>query len=254
MRKWMLGLAAVAAAAVAAPAQDKQDKAAVAVVKKAIDAHGGADALNKYKAGVMKMKGTATVMGLDMDFTGTISYALPDKFKLDMDAELMGMKLKVLNVTDGKNVKSTLNGMAVPLPDAAKDELLNNAVEQEVAQLTPLLDAEKFTLKAGDDADVGGKKAAVVVVSGKRLKDKEWKLFFDKDKGTLVKTQRKGLSPDGQNEVDEETLYEDYKKVDGVMTAHKFTVKHDGNKFLSFEVTEVAYKDKLDDKEFSTDD
>jgi hypothetical protein len=254
MRKWVFGLVGVAALVAAAPAQDKQDKAAVEVIKKAIDAHGGADALNKYKAGAMKMKGTAAVMGIDLEFVGTVAYAFPDKFKMTFDADLMGQKLAMVQVANGENVKTTMNGMAIPLPDAAKNELMAAATEQEVGMLTPLLDAEKYTLKSGGEAEVGTKKANVVIVSGKRLKDKEWKLFFDKDKGTMVQLKKKGLSPDGQTEVDEETLYEDYKKVDGVLTAHKFTVKHDGNKYLTFEVSDVKYKEKGDDKEFAIDD
>jgi len=256
MRTWFYGLAAVAAVATAAPADDKpaQDKAAVAVVKKAIEAHGGADVLNKYKAGTMRIKGTASVMGLDLEFTGEVSYAFPDKYKMTMDADLMGQKLKIVNVANGKTVKSTVNGLAAPIPDAAKEEMASNAVEQEVTTLTPLLDADKYTLKSAPDADVNGKPAAVVVVSGKRLKDKEWKLFFDKDKGTLVKMQRKGVAADGSTEVDEESYMMDYKKVDGVLTPGKVEVKHDGKKFLTFEITDVKYKEKADDKEFAIDD
>lgn len=256
MRTWFFSLTAVAVAAVAARADDKPagDEKAVAVVKKAIEAHGGADALNKFKGGTMKMKGTATVMGFDMSFTGTISYALPDKYKMTMDADLMGMKLSIVNVANGTNVKSTMNGQAVPIPDAAKADLAASAVEQEVTTLTPLLDADKYTLKSAPDADVKGEKASVVVVTGKRLKDKEWKLFFDKDKGLLVKMQRKGSSPDGQTEVDEESFLEDYKKVEGIMTPGKIVVKHDGKKFLTCDITDVKYTEKPDDKQFSLDD
>ena len=40
-------------------------------------------------------------------------------------------------------------------------------VGREAEQLTPLLDAKKFALRAADDEDVNGKKAAVVVVTPK---------------------------------------------------------------------------------------
>jgi hypothetical protein len=257
MHIWMLGLAAVALAAWPAAAEDKpaQDKAAVEVVKKAIEAHGGADTLNKYKASTMKMKGNVSIMGIDADFTGTVSYGLPDKFKMTMDADFMGMKLAIMQLANGKTVKITVNGMSAPISDAQKAELEESVVEQEVTQLTPLLDPEKYTLKAAGEEEVKGKKAAVVVVSGKRVREKEWKLFFDKDKGLLVKTQRKGLGgADGQTEVDEESFMEDYKKMDGVLTPGKIVVKHDGQKFMTMEITDAKYKEKVDEKEFATDD
>jgi hypothetical protein len=254
MRTWMFGLVGVAALVTAASAQDKQDKEAVAVVTKAIDAHGGAEALNKYKAAIMKMKGTITVMGLDLDFTGTMSYMLPDKYKLVIDADFMGQKLSVEQIADGRNVKSTMNGMPIPLPENAQEELQNSATEMEIGTLTPLLNAEKFTIKSGGTGEVKGKKANVVMVTSKRQKEKEWKLFFDAESNLLVKSQRRGLSPDGQNEVDEETFMENYAKVDGIMTAKKMIVKHDGDPFITMEITEVQYKEKLDAKEFATDD
>ena len=56
MRRWVLGLAVAFAAAGAASADEKVE----AIVKKGIEAHGGAEALNKYKAGKMNMKGELT--------------------------------------------------------------------------------------------------------------------------------------------------------------------------------------------------
>ena len=166
------------------------DEKAEAVVKKAIEAHGGADALNKYKAGKFKLKGEVSVMGMDFEFTGTVSYMTPDRYKLEVNAEIMGMKLVINQVVKGDSVKSsgTIGGMQIPMnSDAEKQELKMAAVLQEAEQLTPLLDATKFTIKSGDDDTVNGKKAAVLIVTPKAV-DKELKLYFDKESGLVVKT------------------------------------------------------------------
>jgi hypothetical protein len=250
MRKWLLGLTIAALAAAPALAQD----AAEAVVKKAIDAHGGADALNKYKAGTAKMKGEMSVFGMDITFTGEMTYFLPDKYKMTIDAEVAGQKLAIVQVANGKKYKQTINNMAIPLKDAERDELLQSAMMQEVSQLTPLLDAKKYTIKAEKDAEVEGKAAAVVLVTAKGFKDT--KLSFDKKTGLLVKMERKGLAPsmDDPKEVNEETLLSDYQKVEGVLQPMKVVVHHDGKKFMTMTMSDSKLMEKADEKTFATDD
>ena len=248
-------MAVVFAAAGVAAADEKAE----AVVKKGIEAHGGADALNKYKAGKMKMKGDISLMGMDIEFTGTLQYSMPDRFKLEVNAEVMGMKLVVNQTVKGESVKSTVNigGMTIPAnSDAEKAELKAAAVLQEAEQLTPLLDPKKFTIKAGDDDTVDGKKVSLVIVTPKAV-DKELKLYFDKESGLVVKTSHKGLGPgDGAAAVEvlEENYHSEFKKVNGVQTAHKMVVTHDGKKFMTVETTEVELLEKIDDKEFTIDD
>ena len=256
MRRWFLGLAVALVAAGAAAADDKAE----AVVKKGIEAHGGADALNKYKGGRMKMTGEVSILGMNLEFTGSLAYSLPDRYRLQMSLEVMGQKLDIQQLVKGETVKSTITaaGMTMNAPggDAEKEELKTAAVLQEAEQLTPLLDAKKFTIKAADDADVNGKKAAVIVVQPKAVK-KEIKMFFDKESGLLVKTAHRGMGvgEDGQpKEVDEESYGADYKKVNGVQVPTKLTVNHDGKKFMTVKVSDYELSDKIDDKEFTVDD
>lgn len=256
MRHWFLGLTVALIAAGAAAADEK----ATAVVKKAISAHGGADNLNKYKAGKFTMKGDLSVMGMNLEFTGSLAYALPDKYRLQINTEVMGQKLDINQVVRGDKIKSTITvgGMTIPNPggDAEKEELKTAIAMQEAEQLTPLLDSKRFTITAGEDADVNGKKAAVVVVQPKAIK-KEVKMFFDKESGLLVKTAHKGHGPgaDGQGtEVDEESYHQDFKKVQGVQVPTKLVVNHDGKKFMTVNVSDYELLEKLDDKEFAFDD
>ena len=256
MRQWLLGLAVALTAAGVAAADDKAE----AVVKKAIEAHGGADALNKYKAGKFNMKGDLSVLGMDLDFTGSLAYSMPDRYRLQMSTEVMGQKMDISQVVKGEQAKSTITvgGMTIPSPggDAEKEELKTAAVMQEAEQLTPLLDPKRFTIKAIEDADVNGKKAAGILVQPKATK-KEFKMYFDKDSGLLVKTAHQGQGPgeDGQpKEVLEESYHSEFKKVQGVQTPTKLVVHHDGKKFMTVTISDIELLEKLDDKEFAIDD
>ncbi|MGL4419972.1 MAG: hypothetical protein ACRCZF_04845, partial [Gemmataceae bacterium] len=175
-----------------APAQD----AAPAIVQKAIDAHGGAAAMNKSKIAKSKTKGTMAMYGVgDVDFVSSAVYALPEKFKLEMAAEVKGLKMTAVQMLNGKTVKveSTYAGTKSTPDDKAKDETFQAVLLQEVTTLTPLVETKKYTLKAEKDDTVDGKAAAVVAVTGNGLRG-EVKLFFDKANGQLLKTERKGLA------------------------------------------------------------
>jgi hypothetical protein len=255
MRRWFLGLAIAFVAAGVSVADEKAE----AIVKKGIKAHGGADALNKYKAGKLNVKGNIHVLGMDLDFTGSLTYALPGKYKLHVDTEIMGQKMTISQIVKDDKVKSVVNVAGMELPaggDPEKDELKLNVAMQEAERLTPLLDKKKFSIKAGDDEDVNGKKAAVIVVTPEAVK-KEVKMYFDKTSGLLVKTSHKGLGPNDTGatvEVDEETYHSEFKEVKGVKVATKLEVKHDNKKFMSMTMSDIELLEKLDDKEFAIDD
>ena len=96
MHRFWLGLAVAVAAGVPAAAQD-----AAAVVKKAIDAHGGADALNKTKTARSKGKGTIILADRTYEFASASVYSIPDKFKLEMAADIGGQKLVATQLVNG---------------------------------------------------------------------------------------------------------------------------------------------------------
>ena len=251
MRLWLLGVVAVLAAAGVSAADDK----ATAVVKKAIEAHGGADNLNKYTAGKFTMKGDVSVMGMDLEFSGDMAYTT-DKYRMHMEMKVMDMTITVHQVLAGGKGKRTVKvgDNTLAAQDVDDDERKMALIGREIQRLTPLLDARQFTTRAGDDADVNGKKAAVVVVTPKAF-DREFKLYFDKESGLLVKTGHKGKAPgDGGGEVYQETFVSEYKKVNGVQVGRKLELTHDGKKFMTAKIADVEVLEKLDDKEFKLDD
>jgi hypothetical protein len=253
MRRLMLGVALALAAAGVAAADEKAE----AVVKKAIEAHGGADNLNKYTAERFTMKGEVDVMGTFTEFTGGMAHA-PDRFRMDFSMQVMGMNITFRQVVNGDKAKRTVKvgDMDVPAGDVEKDELKMAQVGHQAQRLTPLLDPKLFTLRAGDDEDVNGKKAAVVVATPKAI-DKEVKLYFDKESGLLVKFGHQGKGPgSGGARVDVyvESYQSEFKKVNGLQVATKLQQDHDGKKFLTATLSDYELLEKLDDSEFKVDD
>jgi hypothetical protein len=253
MRQWLLGLAVVVAASGAAVADEKAE----AIVKKGIEAHGGADALSKHMASKFTVTGEVAVQGKDTEFTGDMAYVVPGKFKMNLNLEVMGMKLSITQVMNGDKAKRTVKvGDMVIQDEVDKDELKMGSAGQAAQKLTPLLDAKMFTIRAADDEDVNGKKAAVVVATPKAI-DKEIKLYFDKESGLLVKTGHKGLGPaDGgaRAEVYQESYLSEFKKVNGIQVATKLVLHHDGKKFMSATMSDYEVLEKIDDKEFTVDE
>ena len=254
MRHWFMGLTVALTAAGAGAADEK----AAAVVRKAIEAHGGADNLNRYNAGRYKMAGTLSLMGMDFEFTGRLAY-MPDRFKMVMTSAVAGRGLVITQVFNGEKFKHavTLDGEPLPTPqtEAVKEDLRLTAVLQEAERLTPLLNAKRFAVKAGEDAAVNGKAAAVVVVQPKAV-TMEFNLYFDKESGLLAMTRHKGgmPGPDGQPvEVEVRSVVSDHKPVRGVQVPTRIVIQHNGKTFMSVRLSEYELTDKIDDKEFTTD-
>lgn len=231
-----------------------QENPAVAVVKAAIEAHGGADALNKARTGRSVGTGSMTTQGREMKIAANSAYALPEKYRMDVVVDLGGSKLIVQQILNGKKIKvsAKLNGTEQPTDPRVKEETIQAGLLQDISLLTPLLD-KKYTLKLEKDADVSGQSAAVVLVSGGGLKDT--RLFFDKKSNRLVKTQRRGFAngDKGVVEVEEEIYLSDFKAFDKALLPTAMVVNHDGKKFMAMTVTEIKFAEKIDDKEFAID-
>ncbi len=244
-------IALVTLIAIAVP-QVRADDKAIDIVKAGIKAHGGEEALKKNQAGEFKMKGSMSVLGADLEYTGMMAYQLPDQFKATIDTSLMGQALSIVQIGNGDKFKTTLNGQAQPLDDKTKGELRQAAASQEISMLYPLLNKEKYTIKAGADAKVAEVDCNTVLVEGKSTK--AIKLHFDKKTGLLHATVRQGIAPGAGDEVEELTVMSDFKAIDGVQIPMKLLVKHDGKLFMSTTLSEGKTSVKLDPKTFSVDD
>jgi hypothetical protein len=104
-------------------------------------------------------------------------------------------------------------------------------------QITPL-----------DESLVANRPAVGIKVA--RAGHRDVLLYFDRDRGYLVKMQMrtKGM---GGGEVEQETLYADYHDYDGIRNANKVTTTRDGQLFLEAQTTEFKAVENMPDSVFA---
>jgi hypothetical protein len=217
-----------------------------AVIEKAVKAAGGDDKLAKFPAETFKGKGKFYGMGEGIDYTGAWDIHRPDKMRVQIDATAGGMTFTFVRVVNGDKVWSKFNDMTTAVED--KDEIAEAKEGQYVGWITtlrPLLKEKGFELTRLDEIKVDGKPAVGVHVFHKDHRDVN--LYFDKDKGPLVKSETmiKDFMAGGK-EFKQETFYSDHKEVSGVQVPMKIVIDRDGKKYIDVEVTEIEPKEKLD--------
>lgn len=253
MRRLMLAAAVGGLLAVLALRGQAGGDEVQAIIDKAVKAHHPKGINSKNTAYQGKNKGTIHVMGLDLEFTQEISLqSPPGKFKEVMDMSVMGVQVKSTTVYDGKEgwIKVSVNNMDKDIP--VKDELLD-----EFKEMSYMMGLSNFQgLKAKDakvsligDAQVNGKPAVGLRISKEGKKDIS--LYFDKETGLMVKTERRAKDFQGGQEVTEERIIQAYQDVAGQKMAKKVLVNRDGKKLLEAEVIESRFIEKLDDAEFA---
>jgi hypothetical protein len=230
-------------AAVAARAQDDVQK----LVDKALKAHGGAEQLAKFKAFQMSFKGVRDIQGNMVPFTQEVSFQFPDKLKEQTEFEFMGQKIVSSTVMNGDQVTVTARGQDKPVTDELKKELRESLHVVRLRMCLALKD-KNLELAPLGDSQVNGKPALGLKISAKGYRDLN--LFFDKDTGLVVRSERQ--VPDAQTgqEVKEARTALEFQDVQGIKLAKKMLVERDGQKLLEVEITQAKLLEKLDDAIF----
>jgi hypothetical protein len=252
MRKVLLLSAVVCVLGFANRASADDD--ANAILEKAVKAHGGKEKLAKLKdaAVQMKAKGTSSEAGgikLEME-----TFAQGGKFKQVIGAEVDNKKVATTVGFDGKTLWFEVGGKVLTAKDVGLDEKkLNKAVEDQlyqerVASLAFVGD-KGYELAPLGEMKVDGKPAVGIRVTSKGHPDVN--LYFDKDKGLLVKMEGRSVNFLNGQEATEEKVMSDYKEIEGIQRPTKIVGYQDGKKVLDVEITELKTVDKLDDSVFA---
>src|SRR5438034_11324562 len=72
-----------------------------AVIDKAIRATGGEAKLSKLKAATWKGKGTISIMGTEVEFTGDWALQAPEQARANVSVDIGGMTFKLVRVVNG---------------------------------------------------------------------------------------------------------------------------------------------------------
>jgi hypothetical protein len=210
------------------------------VLARAIKAHGGAENLEKLKASIIKTKGKL----IELEYTAETSLQLPDRTCTAAESKL-GKYIQVLNGDKGWVKLGELSR------ECFKEELVEMKEQLNVTSIAHLsvLAGEEYKLSPLGEETVEGRTAVGMRVERKGFRDVS--LYFDKDSGLLLKVQTRVRDPlRGGLECTSETLYSDYREVDGLMTPYKFTIKYDGKIYNEGEMTDVRIAESLDDSVF----
>ncbi len=225
-------------------ADDKSE--ALAIVNKAIEAHGGEAELKKAQTSTSKMKGTVHVMGLDIAFAGDVWNQGADRQRVDLDSEIMGQKFKIIHVFNRDKGWIKLNDKAMEMDKDKVTEAVEGAHAALVGTLTPLK-GKDYSLAAGGDEKVMDREAVAVLVSRKDRRD--IKLFFDKKTQLLVKVEMRVKDEASGQEVLQESFLSDFSDK-APKQASKVAVKRDGKPYLEAEISDWKAEDKFDDSLF----
>jgi hypothetical protein len=230
------------------PVRADEDATLREVIAKAIKADGGLDNLTKFKASVTKQKGKIHTPGGDLEFTSESSIQLPDRLRSEVHIKFGDQQITVVQIFAGNKGWIQLMGKTDDMNKDMVEEVKEQMNAANISNLTCLNDKE-YKLSSLGEVKVGDRPAIGIRVERKDYRDVN--LYFDKDKGLLLKleTRAKDVMQGGQ-EYTSTTLHSDHKKVEGRMVAHKVNVERDGKPFVDTEVTEVKISEKLDDNLF----
>jgi hypothetical protein len=218
-----------------------------AVVKKAIQAMGGEATVARSQS--VFMKGTCTFygMGQPIECTGEWFKQLPARLKASYHMNLNGKDVTRVEAVTKDQGWLAIAGRVRDLPNDQLVEIREGMQAGHLTALLPLREPECHLSSVGE-AEVAGRPAVGLKVS--RGGHRDVLLYFDKQYGYLVKRQERVKGMTG-GEVDEETLYSDYRDFDGVRSYKKMTTKREGKPFLECEFSEFKPVANIPDSTFA---
>lgn len=207
------------------------------LVRKAIQAHGGAANLAHFAGATWKGQGKLYWQGGQTVYSVTGARQHGRAALLAVEGETEGTRFQLVRVLNGDQGWVRLNGKVQDLDAPALAEERERLYANWIGSLVPLLGDQCQLAPAGPLA-VQGKPATGVRVSFPGCR--EVTLYFDDESFLLVKktVPIHDLARQGA-EILQETYYFDYTVVEGVQTARKQQVRWDGKPYLDLELTEI---------------
>lgn len=212
------------------------------ILEKMIEAQGGRKLLGNIKD--TTMVGTIEIAMAGMSGTLTMYHKEPNKMR--MDFEMMGMVVTM--AFDGESAWWTnpQTGATEEMPTEQAEGIVRQAWGNDIL-LNPDKHGVTYELKGKETLE--GKEYYVLEQS---FPD-GWKMTFYLDAQTYLpyKTISKQLSMGV--EVEAEAFLSDWKKVDGIMTAHSLKTYQSGEEVMTMSFTEVKYNTGIEDSFFKMD-
>src|SRR5262249_16833031 len=153
---------------------------------------------------------------------------LPDRIRVVTEIDNQGKKLRMVQVLNGAKGWLRLEGQTQEIPRQMRPELEEFLYAARVQTLTPLLKEKSYTLAPLGEGKVEGRPTVGVKVSHKGRRDVH--LFFDKEKGLLLKVAFHVRPVEGGKKALVEYFYSNHKDLDGLKWPTRKVVLMDGKK------------------------
>lgn len=211
------------------------------ILENMIRALGGRETL----AGIRdtRISGTVEVIQYGLTAPLTIFQKEPNKFRMEM--EIMGMSM--IQVYDGEKAMMTnpQTGEVIELPPDQAQQIKKQALGNDA-----ILNPEKYdiTYVYKDKEEIDGR--TCFVLEQKLPEGDIVTIYLDGNSYLPYKNRSKSISPTG-GEIESETVFGDYRKVNNTMVAFSMTIYQGGVESVSMTFSEVIYNTGLDDSLFT---
>ena len=218
-----------------------------AILDKAIEALGGAEALAKAEILSWKGEGVVSLGGSDNDFKIEMTTRGVESYRSKFEGDFNGNSVEVVVVVTPEHGWISYMGMVNDMDADALTNARRNVMLQVVSMNPTYLKGDGYELKAADAVKVDGKDAPGVEV---KPKDGDpFTLYFDPETGLPARLVAE-VAGFGGEEFDQQIDYLSYKEFDGIKHSVKSEVKRDGDFFQESEITEFHVLDKVEPSTF----
>lgn len=243
---WILACLAVAAASGGSEAKDTAAPA-YALVERAIRATGGVERLTRLRGMTWQAKGKFFGGGLSSEFTGDWMQQAPDRVRVEVEAESNGHQLRLVTVFSHDHGWVQLDGDTKEMTREETAEAREQAYASHLTRLTPLRSRGVRLESLGEIRMTGRPVAGIkATASGRR----DVRLYFDKETGLLSMMQTRVHDEAADREVAQESIYSQYKEVDGLKLPTHVTVRRADRAYLEASLFNYKLAEKLDDRLF----
>lgn len=220
----------------------------VAIIRAAIEAHGGESNFAKANIGqtIMTIDG-AIQPGISGRFTKTDSFHVPGKRKSTVKGEAQGQKLDMNTVINGDRAWMQMNGgEPTPLPviNPSQGVYPNANLAILLALKGP---AFQLTVLPSDNINGRPVHRIRMETAGEWVGDS----FFDKETHFLLASKKELFDNTIGKARAIETYYSAFKKVDGLTLPMSMEMIVDGQTTARIKVTEVKFLDEIDEDVFA---
>ena len=242
-------------------AGESEDAQIRAIIDKAIQAHGGADKLSQFKAVRAKWVGKHKVENVCYaDAVRIVTYEMPDKIRFDFEvANPKGGNFAFTRVVNGKEGWQGSARAARDLKNAQVTQIVDELYVHWLASVVPLRDLKLlkdkgFQFSVFGNVAADGKDAVGIRVTCQGRPDVI--LFFDKQTGLVIKSERRAKDPETNEEYTAESIYRDHQEFQGVLWPTNRLDRRDGQDLEEnsgrFALSEFQALDKLAESSLAT--